>query len=177
MLRPLVFATLISCCALAAQADVYRYVDQNGQPHYTDQWTPGATVVKTDKPHPMDTGASSGSQMKTLNAMNQAADAQLTKEDNARAMQQDKQKRQDQLCKTAKDAYMRAITSRRVFKQGADGNQDYLNDDQADAYREQLRKTVQDNCGSVPTFDPDAPIPEPQPVPEPKVNPDDATSR
>jgi hypothetical protein len=99
------------------------------------------------------------------------------KEDNARAMQQDKQKRQDALCKTSKDAYMRAITSRRVYKPAADGTQNFLSDEEADAYRTQLRKTVQDNCGSVPSFDPEAPLPEPQPIPEPKVNPADATSR
>jgi hypothetical protein len=176
MLRPVVFAALISCCALAAQADVYRWVDQSGQAHYSDQWVPGSTVVKTDKPHP-EMASSQASETKTLNAINQAADQQLSKEDNARAMQQDKQKRQDALCKAARDAYTRAITSRRVYKTGADGSQDYLTDDQADAYRTQLRKTVQDNCGSVPQFDPDAPIAEPQPLPEPKVNPADATSR
>jgi predicted NAD/FAD-dependent oxidoreductase len=176
MLRPVVFAALISCCALAAQADVYRWVDQAGQSHYSDQWVPGSTVVRTDKPRPADISASA-SQTPSLNAINKAADAQLTKEDNTRAMQQDKQKRQDALCKTSKDAYMRAITSRRVFKPAADGTQNFLTDDEADAYRAQLRKTVQDNCGSVPSFDPEAPIPEPQPIPEPKVNPADATSR
>ena len=41
---------------------------------------------------------------------------------------------------------------------------------------------MQDACGSVPQFDPNAPIPEPQPipepkpVPEPKVNPAAATT-
>jgi hypothetical protein len=40
---------------------------------------------------------------------------------------------------------------------------------------------VQASCGSVPQFDPNAPIPEPQPIdvkpiPEPKVNPAAATS-
>jgi hypothetical protein len=177
MLRSFILGTAISCCALAAQADVFRWVDQNGQPHYSDQWVPGSTVVKTDKPHPMDSGFSSSSSTPSIGAINKAADAELAKEDNARAMQADKAKRQDALCKTARDAYTRAITSRRVFKTGADGSQDFLTDDQADAYRAQLRKTVQDNCGSVPAFDPDAPIPEPQPVPEPKVNPADATSR
>ena len=53
----------------------------------------------------------------------------------------------------------------------------YLSDADADAYREQLRKQVQEYCGSVPQFDPNAPIPAPQPIAEPKVNPAAATSR
>ena len=180
MLRRVALFTLISCVALSAHADVYRWVDQNGQAHYSDQWVPGSTVVRTDARRPPSDGASttaSASPQKSLNAINQAADAQLTKEDNARAVQQDVSKRRDALCKTSKDAYMRAITSRRVFKDAKDGERTYLSDEEADAYRAQLRKAVQDNCGSVPEFDPEAPIPEPQPVPEPKVNPADATSR
>jgi hypothetical protein len=177
MLRQLVFTTLVLGCA-GVQADVYRWVDQSGQAHYSDQWVPGSSLIKTDKPRPVSADApSQGSQLKSLNAINQAADAQLTKEDNARAVQQDVANRRAALCKSSKDAYMRAITSRRVYKTGADGSQQFLTDDQADAYREQMRKTVQDNCGSVPSFDPEAPIPEPQPIPEPKVNPADATSR
>ena len=46
----------------------------------------------------------------------------------------------------------------------------------ADAYREVARKDVLDRCGKVPTFDVNAPIPEPKPIPDPKVNPADATS-
>jgi Domain of unknown function (DUF4124) len=178
MLRRVVFTTLLLGCA-CAQADVYRWVDQNGQAHYSDQWVPGSTIVKTDRQHPLSDSAppSQASQTKALNAINQAADAQLSKDNNARAVQQDVAARRAAICKSSKDAYLRAITSRRVYKQGADGSQDFLSDEAADAYREQLRKTVQDSCGSVPSFDPEAPIAEPQPVPEPKVNPADATSR
>jgi len=178
MLRRVAFTALICAAALSVRADVWRWTDQNGQPHYSDQWVPGATLVKTDKSHPVATEANSpAAQQKALNAINRSADAELTKEDNARAMQQDVAKRRDALCKTSKDAYMRAITSRRVYKDSKDGDREYLSDEDADAYRAQLRKTVQDNCGSVPQFDPEAPIPEPQPVPEPKVNPANATSR
>ena len=78
---------------------------------------------------------------------------------------------------------MRAITSRRVYNESHNGERSYLSDADADAYREQLRKQVQEYCGSVPQFDPNAPIPQPQPIeppkpaPEPKVNPAAATSR
>ena len=72
---------------------------------------------------------------------------------------------------------MKAIASRRVYKEGKDGERQYMTDAEADVYREQARKDVQQACGSVPEWKPDQPIPEPQPVPEPKVNPALATSQ
>ena len=184
MLRSVTLTTLLIAGAVGlARADVYRWVDAQGQPHYSDQWVPGSEVIRTAKSRPAggDSGARGADQKAVVAASNRAS-AQLQDQDNSRAVQEDKAKRRDALCKTEKDAYMRAITSRKVYKDEKDGTRNYLSEDEADAYREQLRKSVQDDCGSVPKFDPEAPIPEPQPIepkpiPEPKVNPADATSR
>jgi len=184
MLRRLFISALIIAGAFTlAQADVYRWVDERGQAHYSDQWMPGSEIIKTSKTHPA--GADSGARVadqRTITASNTKVAAQLGEQDNARAVQQDVASRRAVLCKQSKDSYMRAVTSRRVYKEGADGERSYLSDADADAYREQLRKQVQDYCGSVPQFDPNAPVPapqpvEPKPIPEPKVNPAAATSR
>ena len=175
MLQRLLFSGLILASALtAAQADVYRWVDEKGESHYSDQWTPGAVVVKTTKAHP---GALDNSEPKTLTAANARTSEKLSDEDNARAVQQDVAHRRAALCKQARDEYSRAITSRKIYKSDKAGERQYMSDPEADAYREQIRKAVQDNCGSVPAVDPNAPIPEPQPGPEPKVNPAAATSQ
>ena len=141
---------------------------------------PGSEIIKTVKAHPAT--AARATDQKSLTAANNRVSAQLSDQDNARAVQQDVTRTRDAQCKAARDRYLKAIQSRRVFKQGADGQREYLSDDAADAYREQARKDVQDRCGSVPEFVPDQPIPEPQPItpqpiPEPKVNPANATSR
>jgi hypothetical protein len=184
MLRRLSIATLILAGAFTlARADVYRWVDDKGEPHYSDQWVPGSEVIKTSKAHPQGADAPGHvADQKSLSASDQSIHNQLGDRDNARAVQQDLAKRRDALCHQFKDRYTRAITSRRIYKDGSDGDRSYLSDDEADKYREELRKAVQDNCGSVPQFDPNAPIPEPQPIepkpiPEPKVNPADATSQ
>jgi hypothetical protein len=184
MLRRLLVSALILAGAFTmARADVYRWVDDRGQPHYSDQWMPGSEVIKTSKAHPAGAdGAGRTADQRSLTASNNRVAAQLGDEDNARAVQQDVASRHAVLCKQSRDNYMKAITSRRVYKEGADGARDYLSDTDADAYREQLRKQVQEYCGSVPQFDPNAPIAQPQPVepkpiPEPKVNPAAATSR
>src|SRR5437764_10919222 len=33
----------------SARADVYRWIDEHGVPHYSDEWVPGSVVVKTVK--------------------------------------------------------------------------------------------------------------------------------
>jgi hypothetical protein len=179
MLRRLsLSALIIACASTLAWADVYRWVDDKGQPHYSDQWMPGSEVIKTSKAHPAgyDTAKRAADQ-KNLTASNTKVSAQVDDKDNARAVQQDLASRHAVLCKQSKDSYMKAITSRRVYKEGAEGERSYLSDADADAYREQLRKQVQDYCGSVPQFDPNAPIAPPQAVAEPKVNPAAATSK
>ena len=183
MLRRLSISALIVAGAFTlAQADVYRWVDERGQAHYSDQWMPGSEIIKTSKTHPA--GADSGARMadqRGLTASNTKTAAQQGEQDNARAVQQDVASRHAVLCKQSKESYMRAVTSRRVYKEGTGGERSYLSDADADAYREQLRKQVQEYCGSVPQFDPNAPTTpqpvEPKPIPEPKVNPAAATSR
>ena len=173
MSRLVPIAALIVLSTLSvARADVYRWVDDKGEPHYSDQWVPGSTVIKTSKAHP---GSDTMSQPRSAAADRSAPP--VSDEANSRAVKQDLTKTRDAQCKAAQDRYAKAIVSRRVYKDSADGSREYLTDEQADAYREGARKDVQTFCGSVPAFDPNAPIPEPKPVPEPKVNPADATSQ
>ena len=178
MLRLLSITALVIVGTLTvARADVYRWVDEKGEPHYSDQWVPGSTVIKTSKAtRPGSDSASRSSDHKSLTAMSDQASGKVADQDNARAVQQDLARTHDAQCKAAQARYMKAIESRRVYKEGKDGTREYLSDADADAYREVARKDVQNLCGSVPTFDPNAPIPEPKPIPDPKVNPADATS-
>jgi Domain of unknown function (DUF4124) len=166
MLRLVSIAALIVAGAVVtAQADVYRWVDEHGQPHYSDQWVPGSEVIKTAKGHPpgYDAGARS-SGTKNLTASNEKIDAQLTEQSNAQAVQQDVAKTREQQCKAAKARYVASVQSRRIYKTGADGSREFLPDADADAYRAQARKDVQDACGSVPDVDFNAPAPAPTPV-------------
>jgi hypothetical protein len=168
MLR-LVFivALFVAGAVVTAQADVYRWVDEHGQPHYSDQWVPGSEVIKTGKGHPpgYENTARSADQ-KNLGAANDRTDSQLTDQANAQAVKQDVAKTREQQCKAAKARYVTSVQSRRIYKTGADGSREYLPDADADAYRAQARKDVQDACGSVPDVNFDTPAPPPTPVPQ-----------
>lgn len=160
-----------------ARADVFRWVDEHGVPHYSDQWVPGSTVIKTNKAKPGSDTLSRSADQKSLLASSNKLSEQLDDQANARAVQQDVAKTQAAKCKAAQDRYLKAIETNRVFKQSKDGEKEFLSDAELDAYRTTARKDVQSLCGSVPTFDPNAPLnPQPQPIPEPKVNPALATS-
>jgi len=175
MLRLLSITALLIAGGIAtAEADVFRWVDDQGVPHYSDQWVPGSTIIKTGRLHPTTVA----SEDKSLSASGNKASAQVADQENARAMHEDMDKVRDAQCKQAQDRYMKAIESRRVYKDSKNGEREYLTDQEADAYREMARKDVQNRCGSVPQFNPDQPlnpqpqaIPQPQPIPQPKPLP------
>ena len=173
-------ALVLAGACTVARADVFRWVDAEGVVHYSDEWVPGSVVVKTA--HPRPDNASSSAASGSRDAGNRAND-QASDQANQRAMQQDVVKTRDAQCRWAKDRYMKAISSRRVYKEGKDGDRQYMSDTDADSYRAQARKDVEQACGNVPEWKPDQgipepqPIQEPQPIPEPKVNSAPATSR
>jgi hypothetical protein len=167
MLRLVCFGSLILAGTLSvAQADVYRWVDEHGEPHYSDQWVPGSQVIKTSKAHP-------GSETLTARSpqVNRTPEA-VADEANSRAVHQDVTRSRDAQCKAAKDRYLKAIEARRVYKESKNGEREYMSDADADAYREVARKDVQDRCGSVPGYDPDTPVAEPKAIPEPHAIPE-----
>jgi hypothetical protein len=166
MLRLVSIAALIVASAVVtAKADVYRWIDEQGQPHYSDQWVPGSEVIKTAKGHPPEfENLARNADQKTLTAANGRTDAQQGDQANAQAVQQDVAKIRQQQCKAMKARYVSAMQSRRIYKTGADGSREFLPDADADVYRAQARKDVQDACGSVPEVNFDAPAPTPTPV-------------
>jgi len=156
MLRPLAITTLLvaGICGVA-HADVYRWVDDHGEPHYSDRWVPGSELIKSNKPHPQsadsgfDTGASN--QGKPSNA-NQNASEQLAQQKNAAAVKQDVAKIRESQCKQAQERYQKAIEARRLYKAPKEGDTDrtYMSDEETDKYRAQARSDVIDACGSAP---------------------------
>ena len=153
MLRPIVLTALIASglCSVA-QADVYRWVDDKGQPHYSDRWVPGSELISSSKPRAASPSSSAPDPSKAVAAANQSTDTKAAAEKNAAAAKADASKLRDQQCKEAKDRYQKAIESRRIYKEPKPGDTDrsYMSDAETDAYRAQARADVTDACGSPP---------------------------
>ena len=157
MLRSLTCLGLGALALLSvAQADVYRWLDERGEVHYSDRWVPGSQLIKSARPRsieddsPRSADNRSAADSRTLAAGARASD-QTADQANSRAMQQDKAKIREQQCKEARERYDKAIIARRIYKPSKDGqDREYLSDDEADAYRADARNAVQAFCGSVP---------------------------
>lgn len=64
-------------------------------------------------------------------------------------MQADVAKAREESCKKAKDAYAKAIASRRIYtKEGPNGERDYMSDAEADAFRLRMMNARKQACGS-----------------------------
>jgi hypothetical protein len=171
MLRRAVITALIAGSLWSvAQADVYRWVDDKGEPHYSDRWVPGSELISSSRPHPVsDSSASSPSSDKAIASANQKTDDKAAAAKNAAAAKADATKVREQQCKDAKERYQKAIDARRIYKPAKDGDTDrtYMSDAETDAYRAQARQDVTDACGAPPpAAAPESSMPTEAPEPQ-----------
>lgn len=159
MLRALAISSFLFAGVVSvASADVYRSVDEHGGVHYSDQWTPGSQLIKSSKSSPSNTFSDTSSRRASNSAKPVSTSTNASSSGDpaaaSKAVQQDKAKVRVQQCKDAKERYDKAIMARRIFK-STDGdkskadseNREYLSDEQADAYRVQVRQEMQELCG------------------------------
>jgi len=153
MLRTWTLTTLIVAgISGVAHADVYRWVDDHGEAHYTDRWVPGSELIKSSKPHPAEP-APSASQAQSKTPTSSASPTPAAKQQQAAeaAVKADVAKTKEAQCKQAKDRYQKAIEARRIYKPGKDGEERvYMSDAETDAYRLEARNDVTLTCGSAP---------------------------
>lgn len=160
MLRTLAVSMLSLAGAISvAHADVFRWVDEHGGVHYSDQWVPGSEVIKSSKPHPATTSTAPATRTsaKQSSSSNDRTASQSAQQGAAQAVKQDVAKVREQQCKEAKDRYDKAVQARRIYKT-AEGDKpkdtdrpddrQYLTDEEADAYRLKARTDMQDACGA-----------------------------
>ncbi len=132
---------LLVVVVTTAYADVYKTVDAQGQVHYSDQWSPGAELIKgsaraaTDTPAPVD----------TPNDHSVAPDpkAAATKQ-----VQSDMAALRAEQCKQLKEQYAKVIRARRIYQPGTDSSapKEYMSDADADAERVKTRQAMDEAC-------------------------------
>lgn len=148
MFRILAIAGALLGLASAAQADVWRWTDPNGTIHYSDSWVPGSTLVKTESRGSYSSPGPAAASAPATNGAAKPVDPAQAQRDQ-RAVQADVAKAREDSCKKAKDAYDKAIASRRIYrKEGPNGERDYMSDADADAFRLQLMNARKQACGS-----------------------------
>ena len=157
MRRATAIAILIWLPLSAALPDVFRSVDAQGHVQYSDTPTPGAELLRMNSQHvPMraeaaPTATSSASTgkppppAKSGDLVSQQQQ-QLDQDAATRAVHNDvAQTRADQ-CKKAQDTYDQSLQARRMYKVGANGEREYLSDDDADKARVANKLAVDTAC-------------------------------
>jgi hypothetical protein len=138
MHRATAIAILIWLPLSAALADVFRSVDAQGHVQYSDTPTPGAQLVRMSNlrsPTPALSSPAASNPKSTAVASGDQIHQQLEQEAAARAVQADTAQTRADQCKKATDIYNQSVQARRIYTTGADGERQFLSDDDADKAR------------------------------------------
>jgi Domain of unknown function (DUF4124) len=147
MLRLSVALAALTLVVSTAAADVYKTVDAQGQPHYSDQWSAGAVLIKSSGVARSD--ASPTAAAPTSSAPNDHTLApDPSKAAAAKQVQSDLQTLRAEQCKQLKEQYDKLIHARRVYVPNADPTaaRQYMTDAEADAERVKTRQAMDEAC-------------------------------
>jgi hypothetical protein len=135
-------AALVAALGTARADVVYEWTDAHGQVHYTDQWKPGAKLIRVETAsQPGDSSALQGIQNESS-----AASRDIKRDEDAQAVQQDVAKARATQCAQDKVQYQKLIQSRRLFTTDKSGERHYLSDADADAIRVKARQAMEADC-------------------------------
>ena len=154
--RVLWLAATLTLVALPALADVYKWLDVQGNIHYSDRPPPAdakllsveaARGIVSQRPPPPPAApppsVAPGAvplpppTPEQANRLKKVVDADVA---GARAEQ----------CKGAQERYQKYVGSRRIFREGSNKERVYLTDAEADQERVNARREIEDLCGEAP---------------------------
>jgi len=142
---------LLSACAamlaLSVQAaDIWRYKDANGIWQFTDRPVPGAEKVTSLPRAAARYDAAATTEPSPAVAAAAAAKDSAAAKKSAQQVKTDVAAVRADHCKKATENYEQSVASARIYKPDAQGNPQYLDADQIDAYRIAARTEMQQLC-------------------------------
>lgn len=141
MLRTTIALAALALVVSTAEADVYKTVDAQGQPHYSDQWSPGAVLIKQNSTR-VDPGTPADTAPKSSPPPDPAKAA-------TKQVQSDMEAVRAQQCKDLKEQYEKELHARRIYQPGdnASAPHQFMTDAEADAERVKTRQAMDEACG------------------------------
>lgn len=138
-------AAFIGAAGIARADIIYQWTDEHGEVHYTDQWVPGAKIIRTTAAH---APAPAASAMQGIQNESNAASHVVKQQEDAQAVQQDVARARAMRCARDKAEYQKLVDSRRIFTTDKNGERQYLSDADADAARLKARQAMDADCGT-----------------------------
>ena len=136
---------LFGAAAIAGTHVVYEWTDAHGEVHYTDQWKPGAKLIRIQT---ADQQSGDSSAMQGIEEESSAASSEVRHEEAAQTVQQDEAKIRATRCTQAKSEYKSLMDSRRIYTTDKSGQRHYLSDSAAQAARVKALEAMQSDCGT-----------------------------
>jgi hypothetical protein len=154
-MRPLVAVAILASLPLsAAVADVYRSIDAQGHVLYSDTYTPGAQLIKTDAQSHLNMAVANPSPgvAKPSSPPPKGADStdQATRDAATKAVQADVAQTHADQCKKAQDYYQQIIQARRVYSSDSSGQRQYMSDADAEQARIDAKLQMDTYCKDQP---------------------------
>jgi hypothetical protein len=136
--------------AAAEEGTVYRWIDRDGTPHYQDRPPEGAPAEELNLRYRLTDPAALQAAARSKSEVDEAAalrEGQQAGDAAAEAAARAEVKRQRETnCKQARERLEKYNTAHRLYKPGADGERQYLTDEETDKARAEARRTVDEWC-------------------------------
>jgi hypothetical protein len=143
MKKFIILAMAFAALAQVASAQLYKYVDKDGKTVYSDQPPPGADSKQLN----IQTGTSSPT-VAPKTALERDKELQKGREEAAKksADATKAQAQKDQVCQAAKENFAQYAAGGRMQRTNANGEREFMSDDEIDAAREKAQKQMDDAC-------------------------------
>lgn len=143
---------VLACAMLAAasaQADVYQWTDEQGNVHYGDRPMGAGAQERLDiRSAPTDPSAvreRSEARRQALAERREAAEEQAAGEPTPEELRAEREERQKK-CSESRERLQKYLTSRRLYREGEDGERVYLDEEQMAVARARAQETVEEYC-------------------------------
>jgi hypothetical protein len=148
-------AGLVATAGAAEQGAVYQWVDKDGTPHFQDRPPEDVNAAQAAKEmnlrYKMTDAEAMAAAAKKKSDLDSAANLRKTQQaEDKKADTEDKQQvmnEREKGCQQARDKLQKYETAHRLYRPGADGQREYLTDEEIDAARVEARKSVDQWCG------------------------------
>lgn len=137
--------------SVTAQAEVYRWVDDNGRVHFSDKAPVGGKAQAMDLPTAKDEpGTPDLSEFERMQRQKKLVkmleEERLAKEEQRAKLAQEAEERA-QYCTRFKNRLSYLDQYTHFYDEKEDGTREYMSDQEADAYRTKLKQKYRDECG------------------------------
>lgn len=141
--------SLVAGSALAS--DIYRYTDADGNVHYVDRPSGADSEQRVAIASKRSASSASSTRRAQPQATAESAEADAAGDENGNSKKSRseiiaEQKERDKRCADFRAKLETMVTSRRLYREGDDGERQYLSDAEIDEARAQAQQLIEDNC-------------------------------